>query len=78
MQGENVKVKDMLMYEENRKRYVFLQIWHNKKAHYSKLQVEEAVMLYGHCPVVSTVREHGVIESMSIIRQDDRVIRGLL
>lgn len=78
MQGENVKVKDMLMYEENQKRYVFLQIWHNKKAHYSKLQVEEAVMLYGHCPIVSMVRERGIIESMSITRQDERVITSLI
>lgn len=78
MQRENVKVKDMLMYEENPKRYVFLQIWHNKKAHYSKLQVEEAVMLYGHCPIVSMVRELGVIEQLSIRGNEERVIKGLI
>lgn len=65
MKGENVKLKDMLMYDDE-ERIVWLQIWSNKKASHIKLPVKEALSLYGNCEIISTVRGHGVIEQLSI------------
>lgn len=69
MKGENVKLKDMLMYDDE-DRAVWLQIWKKEKTSYIKLPVKEALVLYGNCEIISTVRDHGVIEQLSI--------RGLL
>lgn len=65
MKGENVELKDMLMYDDE-ERIVWLQIWSDKKASHIKLPVKEAMSLYGKCEIISTVRDHGVIEHLSI------------